>query len=220
MGGSMDGVARGLPALPPHVPKDAPVLLELKTHNDKLFKLLLSKGLKEAHPKHYRQAQTYMFHSGLRYCLYCAVNKNDDSLWFYFFEFDSSVGHHLTMRAETIIFGSGTPPRISETPSWFECRFCSLNDVCFGRKMPWVNCRTCAHSKPEQDGTWSCARGNPAITEKPKVGCELHMFHPMFVPYAQVVEFAGTYVAYQHRGETILNGPGHTPSACLDLTIC
>lgn len=59
-----------------------------------------------------------------------------------------------------------------------------------------------------------------AITENPKEGCDQHMFHPMFMPYAKVVEFAGTYVAYEHSGATIINGPGHTPSVCLDLTQC
>lgn len=220
MGGSMDGVVVGLPDLPAHVPKDAPVLLELKTHNTKWFKLLLTKGLKEAHPKHYRQAQVYMFHSGLKYCLYCAVNKNDDSLWFHFFELDPTIGQYLTQRAETIIFGTGTPPRISETPTWHECRFCALNDVCFGRKMPRVNCRTCAHAKPEHDGTWSCGQSRPEITTQPKKGCPRHIFHPMFMPHAHAIEFAGTHVVYQHKGQTIINGPepGQTPSECLDLT--
>lgn len=218
MGGSVDAVARGLPILPPYISKDDPVLLELKTHNDKQFKQLLSKGLKEGHPKHYKQANIYAHHLGIKYVLYCAVNKNDDSLWFYFFEADPQVGQMLTLRAETIIFGSGTPPRISESPAWFECRFCDMQQVCFGRKMPKVNCRTCAHSKAERDGTWSCAMARSEIQTKPKEGCEEHMFLPALMPWAQVVEFGQVHVAYSHRGEVKINGPGHIPSACLDLT--
>lgn len=220
MGGSMDGVARGLPSLPPEVAPGTPILLELKTHNDRLFGLLLKQGLREAHPKHYRQAQTYMFHANLAWCLYCAVNKNDDRLWFYLFPRDPAIGQYLTSRAQTIIFGSGTPPRISETPSWHECRFCGMNEVCFGKKMPRVNCRTCLHSKPETDGTWSCAKGNPAITVHPKQGCELHVFNPMFMPHAQVHQVTSNHVIYIHRGEAITNGPGATPSEYLNLTSC
>lgn len=167
VGGSMDGVAQGLPDLNP----DEPVLLEMKTHNGKSFSELKRKGLRVSKPTHYRQAQLYMHLSGLRRCLYCAVNKNDDTLFFYLFDYDPSTGIHLLNRAETVIFGQGLPPRISEDPSWFECRFCAMRGVCFGYSRPQVNCRTCKFSKPERDGSWSCALQHPEIVTQPKLGC-------------------------------------------------
>jgi hypothetical protein len=174
VGGSMDGVAQHLPGLPNGLPAGTPVLLEMKTHNDKSFKELLRKGLQASKVKHYRQAQLYMHLAGLKWCLYCAVNKNDDALWFDFFAYDESVGRYLLNRAETVIFGEGLPPRISETPSWFECTFCPMKGVCFGYSRPQVNCRTCRHAKPQPDGTWTCGLGQPEIETSPRVGCSLY----------------------------------------------
>lgn len=179
-GGSMDGVARELPGLPSHIPKETPILLELKTHNDKSFKDLLSKGLVASKPRHFKQAQSYMHLSGLKFCLYCAVNKNDEALWFYLFEYDPAVGTSLLLRAETVVFGEGLPPRISETPAWFECRFCAFKDICHAKTPPRINCRTCAFSRPERDGSWSCSKGQTEITDKPKEGCEQYQLSHAF----------------------------------------
>lgn len=166
--GSTDGVAQNLPEL-----GDEPVLLEMKTHNEKRFNELRTKGLQEAQPKHYKQAQTYMWGLGLKKSLYCAVNKNDDELWFYLFDADPAIGRALNDKAESIIFGHGLPPRISNSPSThWECRFCPMRGVCLKDKAVRQNCRTCVHSKPERDGTWSCALGKEEITTVPKVGCD------------------------------------------------
>lgn len=179
-GGAIDGVARGLPGLPPEVPFGAMVLLEMKTHNDKRFKQLVKEGLKAAKPEHYKQCNIYGGQLGLEWCLYCAVNKNDDTLYFEFFALDPSQGVQLVNRAETIIFGEGMPPRISESPSWFECKFCAMHGVCFKTKLPDVNCRTCRFSKPERDGSWTCAHNYLNIKTTPKQGCGVHQFIPEF----------------------------------------
>lgn len=180
-GGSADGVAINLPNLPaPYLP-GTPVLLEFKTHNDKSFKALEKGGVREAKPKHFKQLQLYMHKLELKLCLYMAVNKNDDALYFELIHYDEQVGIQLLNRAQTIIFGDGLPPRISESPSWFACKFCSMKGVCFKFKEPDQNCRTCAHSRPEQDGTWSCRFNYPEIDTQPKVGCDKYEVSPLFI---------------------------------------
>jgi hypothetical protein len=175
-GGSCDGVAIGLPGLPPNMP----VLLEEKTHNDKSFKHLQKHGVKESKPKHWKQAQVYMLGLNIDLCLYMAVNKNDDMLHLEYIQRDTSAGHHSTMRAKSIIFSDGVPPRISETPAFFKCRFCTFADVCHNRKKPLVNCRTCRYARPLESGEWSCTVGGTAITESPKTGCSFHAFKPPY----------------------------------------
>ena len=123
----------------------------------------------------------------------------------------------MLARGEDIIFGQGAPARISETSSWFECRFCAMRGVCFGTEMPKVNCRTCIYSKPDPAGGWVCLNGQPEITSAPKLGCAQHIFHPMFMPHAKVLAIDHSSVTYSHRGQTIVNGPAATPSPCLDL---
>lgn len=164
-GGSCDGVAVNLPGEP------EPTLLEMKTHNDKSFKKLAMLGVEEAKPQHYKQAQVYMRNLKLKQCLYMAVNKDTDELHLELFPYKQDVANRLIKRAEHIIFDSGMPVRISENQGYFECRFCPMNKVCFKQGPALMNCRTCRHSKPERDGTWSCAKEQPEIVTKPKQGC-------------------------------------------------
>lgn len=177
-GGSLDGVAINLPDLPYGLPLNTPVLLEMKTHKGKYFKQLQKEGVEKAFPKHYRQAQVYMHLMNLNWCLYMAVNKDDDALYFYFFPRVETVAIQMLARAWSIIFGEGIPPRISENPSWYECKFCEFHGVCFKTKQPNVNCRTCIYSQAQQDGTWRCELGKWEILLTPKHGCPSHSYHP------------------------------------------
>jgi hypothetical protein len=162
LGGSLDGVA---------ILDGIATLLECKTHNDKSFKELATKGVWSAKPKHYAQAQIYMAGMQLTQCLYIAVNKNDDTLYLELFAFEPDRAQGLVNRAETIIFGDGIPNKISNSPAWYECRFCPMHEVCHRGEEPLVNCRTCKNSRPERDGTWSCDRERTEITTQPKAGC-------------------------------------------------
>lgn len=50
---------------------------------------------------------------------------------------------------------------------------CDFHDICHKKQTPKMNCRTCLHSTPEKDGTWSCAIG-----EFKQDGCEKHLYLP------------------------------------------
>lgn len=222
-GGSMDGVATSIPGLPDYVKPTDPVLLEMKTHNDKSFTDLQKKGVELSKPKHYNQAQVYMRHSPwgqIPYCLYCAVNKNNDALYFEFFHLNEEKGAFLERKAEYTIFGTDLPPRISDSPSWWSCRFCEMQGVCHGALLPRINCRTCVHSQAQRDGTWKCLRGQSAITEDPKHGCAEHVYSPLFFPHWQVVEYSPdqTSITYiTKKGTRVTNGVGGIPSASMEV---
>lgn len=159
-GGSMDGVLRGCLDLPP----GEAALAEFKTHNDKSFKLLVKDGVRVAKWEHFVQMQVYMGENGLRYALYCAVNKNDDDIHIEIVEFDQMVYDRYTHRSITIIESRDPPPRIPGAgPGWHECKFCDHRPVCVGRAEPARNCRTCQWSAPVDDGKWVC--GNPKVIE-------------------------------------------------------
>lgn len=165
--GSTDGVATDLPEL-----DEQALVLEFKTHNQKHFTNLKAQGVAASHPKHFKQAQMYMKGFGLKRALYCGLNKNTEDLHFELLNYEPLIAEHLVAKAESIIFGEGIPPKISASPLWFECRFCTLHSVCHMGKAPRQNCRTCQHSKPEREGGWSCGLGQPEITTMPKVGCQ------------------------------------------------
>lgn len=48
-----------------------------------------------------------------------------------------------------------------------------------------VNCRTCANSTAERDGTWSCAHWEATIpdVEAQLAGCDSHIIHPDLVTW-------------------------------------
>jgi hypothetical protein len=135
-------------------------------------------------------------------CYFFAVNKNTDEMYGERIKRDKAVGNLLVSKAKNIIFSDTPPAKLNEDPSYWQCRFCSYFAVCHGCKVPEVSCRTCSHVTPEQDGTWSCAKGKPVVT------CDEHLFIPQIMPKDFVVTDAGdTFVEYedQDSGEIIRN---------------
>ena len=95
-GGSGDGVAVGIPDLPP----GTAALTEFKTHNDKSFTELKAKGVRDAKFEHYVQMNVYMRKMGLAVALYLAVNKNTDELYGEIIPLDSAVADQFLDRGD------------------------------------------------------------------------------------------------------------------------
>jgi hypothetical protein len=175
-GGSLDGVARGIPDLP----QDTPFLCEFKTHNEKSFKKLEEDGLMKTKWEHFIQCQAYMFKMGLKWCLYMAVNKNTDDLFLELIQLDEGQALQLIDRAKRIIESQEAPPRISKTPGFWTCKFCHYSRMChFGDEQPERNCRTCLHSEPCDKGEWHCCKRELFISQDlMKVGCDQYEVNP------------------------------------------
>lgn len=168
---SLDGVGEGLPE------SSQPHTIEMKTMNTKKFKALKAKGLQEVVPVYWAQCQVGMYLSDLDRCAFIVVCKETDELYMERIKLDKAEAMQLLAKAEVIIFSDNPPPRLSEEPSDWRCKFCPYWAVCHGCKIPEANCRTCAHSTPERDGTWSCAKGR-------NFGeiCQDHLFNPEIMP--------------------------------------
>lgn len=210
--GHMDGAATGVPGLP----EGSWCVLEFKTANEKRQKKLHADGVRKAKPEHYGQMQIYMGGMGLPNALYLSICKNDDDIYEEIVPFDQAEFDRLMERAKAIISSDQPPPRISNNPSWWQCKFCDYQTVCHGDKRPEVTCRSCAHSTPELAGGWSCARH--AIAEVPvdaqRSGCTEHRYIPILLEkFATVVQASDrdNWVQYQltpaYGGETFVNGP-------------
>lgn len=173
-GGSLDGIAYNLPGVEKFgLTPDDPVLTEFKTHGQKSFDSLVKDGLVKSKPKHYSQMQTYMVKRGIRLGLYMAVNKNTDELYVVWVEAAPQIGAHMLGKARDVIVSPIPMPRISNNPSWFMCRFCDHYNTCHKGEPMAKNCRTCAYSKPIEDGKWHCARWGAVIpSEHQRVGCD------------------------------------------------
>lgn len=180
--------------------------LEVKTHNKKNFEALLAKGVKLAHPKHYTQMQLGVgldreMGGQLAGAIYFAKNKDDDAVYDEEVPFDEPHFEEQKDRMAKIIFSDSPPPRIKDSHEYPPCSFCSHVALCqLGKQlpvMPQVNCRTCLHSTPERDGTWSCAHHKKTLTkEDQEKGCEEHLFLPGLLNRGEPTDAGEGFVIY------------------------
>lgn len=167
--GSADAVIKGLPECP-----DRWLLAEVKTMNKKSFDHLLKHGLRASKPVHYSQMQSYMHNlkpklSGAAYLVTC---KDDDRRHASLVPYDQEHAESLLKRAERVIFAKTPPPRLSERPDFYLCKWCDHYQVCHQHAAPEKNCRTCTHSNPVSAGNWQCAKTNDLIQiGTQKTGC-------------------------------------------------
>ena len=211
--GHLDGAVRGLLQAPKtwHV-------FEAKVCNvkkfEKLIKLAHDEGEKNAleqwDPIYYAQAQMYMGLTGMdRHWLVCATPGVRD--WFSVrTEFDKAFFGNLINHADSIIEADEPPPKWSDDPANWICKWCDFSKYCHGKKIPPPNCRNCMHSTPATsvlDGVplWTCEKFGKEATDP----CEHHVYIPQLVPYAEVKDMdAGkNVVEYElEDGRTFKNG--------------
>jgi len=201
--GSCDGMADGVPESP-----RVRHIVEFKTTNAKGFAKLQADGVQKAQPTHYAQMQCYMRWAGLERALYMAVNKDDDQLHLERVNYDEAFAASLVAKAERIIYAARAPERVSNDPTWYECKFCDHRAICHEAKPTQeVNCRTCCHSTPERTGEWSCARwASPVPTDAQRTGCESHALHPDFAPWPMAGGHGQWSAVYLVRGVEVVNG--------------
>lgn len=204
--GSIDGIiGSGVPESP-----NTQHILEIKTHSEKSFKEVSAKGVHSAKPMHWAQMQVYMLGKKLTRALYVAVNKNDDSYYVERVKLNSEAALAYIARGHRIAAADRMPePCINASPDWYMCKFCPSYSFCHGSEVVrQVNCRTCAHSTPEQDSTWACSRWSATIpTEAQHDGCDSHVMHPDMTAW-QLDQSASTdhVAAWIIDGYTVLNG--------------
>lgn len=203
--GSLDAIGKGFPEAPAtfHV-------IECKTMNTRGFNKLKEKGVKLTKFEHYCQMQVYMGWSGLERAFYFVVCKETDELYNERVHFDQEVFDRLRLKADRIIFATTPSFKISDSPTDFRCSFCEHKSICHGKKLPEVNCRTCAFSDVIGDGCWKCTRCNTVLDSlQQRSACRKHVFIPQLVPMEQTdADDENGWIAY---GD-IVNGDGAIPS--------
>lgn len=190
VGGSGDGIAIGIPDLPPGYS----CLLEFKTHGEKSFvelagkvdtdtlrrtgrtRFIGGKGCKEAKFEHYVQQCIYMRKMNLGASLYVAVNKNTDHIYMELIAADNELADQYLNRAEKVVDCKEPPERISNSPGSFSCMWCNFKSVCHFKEPMDKNCRTCKHSSPGETGdVWYCSLKGATLNKAAQVaGCEHH----------------------------------------------
>jgi hypothetical protein len=200
--GKLDGIATGLPEAP-----SAAHVVECKSHNDKSFKEVVKKGLREGKPDHFAQCQLYMHGTGINRALYIAESKNTAEQYCERIEYDPAFCLALEARIERIVFA----PRPPAKNEGFWCGFCNHKSTCLEGAFARINCRTCLHSEPGDGASWRCARFDKALSYTDmQAGCPAHLFVPDLVPGEQIDadEDAATVTYKLADGSTWIDGEG------------
>ena len=203
---SLDGVGEGFKE------SSQPHTLEFKTMNDKNFRAMEKDGCQKAKPIYWAQCQVGMHLAGLERCAFIAVNKNTDQIYMERIKLNPAEALQLIAKAGEVIWADKPPERLSNDPSFWQCKFCDYHAVCHRGRPPEVNCRTCAHASPERggDGLWSCAKGK-AFGEV----CKEHLFNPYAMPW-EVYDATPNWVEYQTSEGEIVRNEGNSDQIAAD----
>jgi len=106
-------------------------LLEIKSCNDKRFKLLKKQGYCEWSAMYKFQIMAYMLGLDLDRCLAGVYNKNDSALYTERIKLDKEwIIKNLEYVFE-VITQDNPPDGICPNASWWKSRFCGYRDICF-----------------------------------------------------------------------------------------
>lgn len=170
-GGSRDGAAL-FPALWEIAQNK--VLLEFKTSGTgRKFTDVATEGVAVHKQDHYGQMSVYGRKSGITHAIYMIINKNDDDLHVEVVKLDWKLADQLEARAQHIIAAVEPPERISESRTFFKCKFCDYLGICHDGGTAAKNCRSCTFARPAENARWFCTGFNDVIPEDfVKTGCD------------------------------------------------
>lgn len=223
VGGSVDGIIDGgVPGA-----EKTRHIAEFKTHNLRSFNELKAKGVFEAKRRHWCQMQCYMHGTKINRALYVAVCKDNDEIYTERVEYNPQAANDIINRGARIVLEEHLPPMMKGAgPAWYECKMCPAWSFCHEThriEPDCVNCRTCAHVTPKDDGTWVCENAREFFAGAIKAdgrlawlavqneqdqrdGCARHVLHPDLVPWPMegADEFGNGI--YNVDGKRVING--------------
>lgn len=161
-GGSRDAAG----SLPANWDISERLLFEFKTSGTgSKFDKLVHNGVAVEKQDHYGQMSVYGRKNNIRFAMYGCINKNDDDLYIEIVKLDWKLAEQLENRAQHIIASPIPPERISESATFWKCKFCDYKPICHDKQKPEKNCRSCRFAKPAIDAAWHCEQFNAIIPE-------------------------------------------------------
>jgi hypothetical protein len=183
--GKVDGHAVDVPEAPKTVH-----VVECKSHNDKSYKELIKKKVKDGKFDHWAQCQMYMHSENLTRCLYIAVNKNTDELYVERVYYDKDYAVRAENRVGYLVLSNKAPPKLYEDPSKKEayiCGWCPAKHVCHEHAFARKNCRTCLSADFRENAVVHCTLWDKELDyEAQQRGCDQHLYLPSLVPGEQI----------------------------------
>lgn len=107
-------------------------LLEIKSANDTQFNIFKSKRVKRWSPRYYGQLIAGMGLGGLEGAFIVVINKDNANIEDEFVLSDNNKFQELRVKAKSIYESPTEPPRINNSPIWYQCKACKFNKECHG----------------------------------------------------------------------------------------
>lgn len=172
--GHCDGFIKGLLQAP-----KTPHIWEHKATNEtkqkKLAKLKQEKGEKEALAHwdaiYYAQAQIYMHYFEIDRHYLTASSPGERTTISCRTNYVKEHAEPLVAKAKDIIASDTPPTKLSEDPTHWLCKFCDFHSICHDITPMVISCRTCVHSYPDKDGTWTCHKYGSLSVEAQVEAC-------------------------------------------------
>ncbi len=197
---------------------------ENKSCNKETYNKFIKDGVAIAKPEYYTQMKCEMYAASIflkkkvERAFFTAYCKDNSEIYSERIGSDEECLNYHLDKAERIRTSNTLPDKISSDPTFYICKMCEYSHFChFTHEIKNINCRTCCHSTPEKDGTWSCALdkkfnwGMGALDkDMQEYGCDYHTFNPsLMTNFPHIPEISTeTSVAYEipSTGEVYLNG--------------
>jgi len=207
LSGSVDGIGVGFV----EAPKTKHVV-EVKTMNTANFKAMKTAGVLKSKPQHYAQMQLYMLWSGLDRAYYFAVLKDTDDIYGERVKLDRAYTYQLREKARIVTTATVPPARLNDNPDYYQCRYCDFKDICHGKCIPNVSCRTCVRATPNPNtGVFDCDMDHADYDYR---YCAQHMYIPDLIPLpvCEVDMGDDPSIIYLYDDVKLINGPmyGHS----------
>ena len=94
------------------------------------------------------------------------MNKDNEALYVRRIKPDEHIHKDILKRIDILVNSELRPARIGESDETYRCRWCDFKEVCFDKKPPLKNCRTCEFSRPIEDGKWFCDQLDIELTQE------------------------------------------------------
>lgn len=105
-------------------------IIEIKTAKDASYNIFVKKGLRTWSPQYYAQIQSYMGMSGIHSAYIVVLNKDNSELADELVTFEEVFYEQLCRKAFLIANIEAAPPKINNSPLWYQCKMCKFNKVC------------------------------------------------------------------------------------------
>lgn len=114
-----------------------PSLWENKALNEKGFKDAVTKGIREAKPLYFAQAQVYMAYMELQVCVFTVQNRNTGEIHAEIIPFDARAAQEASDRAVRVVSSSDPIElnKIGRESTDFRCKFCDFKGTCWAQPI-------------------------------------------------------------------------------------